>query len=166
MSADVDEAARRDAVAMLEHRALSRAELRAKLHARGHDEPACDRVLESLGAAGLVDDRALGESIVRLELRRLPAGAALLEAKLARRGIGPETAASVVREALRGRRVAEDADAVARKRVRTLPRTLPPEVARRRLLGVLSRRGFEAEDALGAVERVLGSGGDAADGGG
>ncbi|MEZ6243019.1 MAG: regulatory protein RecX [Phycisphaerales bacterium] len=155
MSGAGDETARREAVKLLERRALSRRELRDKLLKRGHDADTAQRVIGALASAGLVDDRALSESIVRVELSRLPAGAAMLEAKLARRGIEREIGESVVREALRGRLGADDAEAVASKRMRALPRTLPEEVIRRRLLGALSRRGFSHEDALAALDRVL-----------
>ncbi len=150
-------AARRAALKMLERRALSRAELRQKLIGKGHDVDVVDGVVAALAGERHVDDRALAESVVRLELRRMPAGTRLLEAKLARRGIGEALAREVVAEAVRAREGDADAEVVARRKLRGLPSGLAVEVKRRRLLGVLSRRGFTGEEARGAVERVLGA---------
>ncbi len=156
MSTNDDEAARKMALRMLERRALSRAELRDRLVKKGCGRDGAARVALGLADLGLVNDRALGESVVRMELLRAPSGAARLEAKLARRGIDGSTAREIVREALCGRDEAEDAETVARRRLRALPDALAPEVVRRRLLGVLARRGFGGEQSRAAVERVLG----------
>lgn len=143
---------------MLERRAYSRRELVDRLVRKEFDEPVARECVGALVGAGLVDDRRLAESVVRLELERTPAGAGLLEAKLARRGIERGMASEVVREALRGRSARDDALTVARKRARALADGLSHEARWRRLMGALSRRGFGAEEAREAVDAVLGEG--------
>lgn len=148
------EKARRAALRMLERRAYSCRELVDRLERRGHDREAGEAGVRALVDAGIVDDRALGESMVRAELARIPAGRALLEMKLVKRGIDRELAAEIVREALSERTSDEDAEEVARRHLRSLAPTLELEAVRRRLYGKLARRGFAPDVARGAVERV------------
>ncbi|MFI4897946.1 MAG: regulatory protein RecX, partial [Phycisphaerales bacterium JB059] len=118
------EKARRAALRMLERRAYSRRELVDRLERRGHDREAGEEAVRALADAGIVDDRALGESVVRAELARVPAGRALLEMKLVKRGIDREMASEIVREALAERASDEDAEEVARRHLRSLAPTL------------------------------------------
>lgn len=148
------EKARRAALKMLERRAYSARELIQRLGRRGHDEDASADAVAALAASGVVDDRALGESVVRSELARVPAGRALLEMKLVKRGIDRELAVEIVRGALSERASDDDAEDVARRHLKSLAPTLELEAVRRRLYGKLARRGFSPEVARGAVERV------------
>lgn len=148
------EKARRAALKMLERRAYSARELAQRLARRGHDDDPSEQAVSALVASGVVDDRALGESVVRAELARVPAGRALLEMKLVKRGIDRELAAEIVRGALCDRASEDDAEAVARRHLKSLAPTLELDAVRRRLFGKLSRRGFSPEVARGAVERV------------
>ena len=148
------ERARRAALKMLERRAYSAHELQQRLVRRGHEASASEEGVRALVRAGVVDDRALGESVVRSELARAPAGRALLEMKLVKRGIERELAAAIVQEALEARTTDEDAAEVARRHLKSLAPTLGLDAVRRRLYGKLSRRGFSPEVARAAVERV------------
>lgn len=148
------EKARRAALKMLERRAYSARELIQRLGRRGHDEDTSADAVAALAASGVVDDRALGESVVRSELARVPAGRALLEMKLVKRGIDRELAVEIVRGALSERASDDDAEDVARRHLKSLAPTLELEAVRRRLYGKLARRGFSPEVARGAVERV------------
>ncbi len=149
------EKARRSALKMLDRRAYSARELVQRLVKRGHDEETSQACVRALAEAGAVDDRALGESVARAELARIPAGRALLEMKLVRRGIDRALAGEIVREALSARAADEDAEDVARRHLKSLAPTLGLDAVRRRLYGKLARRGFAPDVARGAVERVV-----------
>ncbi len=154
MSAE-GEKARRAALKMLDRRAYSARELAQRLVKRGHDPDVSQACVQALVGSGAVDDRALGESVVRAELARVPAGRALLEMKLVKRGIDRELAGEIVREALSARAADEDAEDVARRHLRGLAPTLGLDAVRRRLYAKLARRGFPPDVARGAVERVV-----------
>jgi len=146
--------ARRAALKMLERRAYSVRELIQRLEKRGHEPASGEPAVRDLERAGIVDDRALGESVVRAELSRAPAGRVLLEMKLVKRGIDRGLAGEIVVEALSERLADEDADEVARRHMKSFPASLGRDGVRRRLYGKLARRGFSPEVARGAVERV------------
>ncbi len=84
------------ALELLGARPHFRAELRAKLAARGYLEPEVEAVLGRLDAEGLLDDRANARSFVRSLLERRPLGRRRLAAELARRGVDEEVAAEAL----------------------------------------------------------------------
>lgn len=149
--------ARAAALRLVARAGKSKAEILSRLTDRGFDEVVVETVIASLERAGVVDDEALARQIVEHETRR-GAGAMLLEAKLAKRGIAAQVACEAVRAGLDGHNQAEKATALARRRAATFPTNLSPEAAAGRLFGWLSRRGFgqeEADEAIRAVIREL-----------
>ncbi len=156
------ERARRVMLKMLERRAYSRRELVDRAVRKSCERGASEDAAEELARAGIVNDRALGESVVRVELGRLPAGRALLEMKLVKRGIDRSLASEIVREALAERQTDEDADEVAKRHMKSFSPTLGREAIRRRLYGKLARRGFSPEVARAAAERAMRGLGDEA----
>ena len=141
------------AVSLLARHAWSRAALRERLIRRGTEEAVAERVLGELERARLIGDGAYAEDAARLELSRKPASDAFLEHKLTGRGVAEATASRAVRAAAEGVSELDRARALARKAVRPAK---DDATARRRLLGVLARRGFDHETAERAVEEVLG----------
>ena len=146
--------ARRTALKMVDRRAYSARELVQRLEKRDHETADAETAVRDLERAGIVNDRTLGESVVRAELSRSPAGRVLLEMKLVKRGIDRVLAGEVVAEALGERASDEDADEVARRHMKSFAPSLGREAVRRRLYGKLARRGFSPEVARGAVERA------------
>lgn len=148
------ERARAIAIALLARHAWSVAKMRERLLRRGVAEAAADTVIADLTRAGLLGDRAYAQDAARLELSRRPASDAFLEHKLVSRGVDERLAAREARRAAEGVSELDRARALARRNARPDPKD--PAGARRRLLGLLARRGFDAETARTAVDETLG----------
>ncbi|QOJ01773.1 MAG: regulatory protein RecX [Phycisphaeraceae bacterium] len=148
-----EEYAARVALSLLKVRGWSRAELTARLIARGCDASAASAAVDRLERLGLTGDAAYAREVVSAELRRQPAAAAFLTEKLERRGIGEERAAGEVARQTAGASEAARAEELARSAWRPGGDDLKE---RRRLAGVLARRGFDEETAAWAIERVMG----------
>lgn len=142
------------ALRLLERRLRSRAELSTALKRRGLSFPQITAVLSDLERAGWIDDRRFARLWVRDRMILRPRGARALRAELRARGVSGE----IITETLAAL-ISPDLEEVAaldatRRKVERL-RRLPPDVARRRLVGWLQRRGFGAR-AIGRALRVLG----------
>ncbi|MGH2662914.1 MAG: RecX family transcriptional regulator [Actinomycetota bacterium] len=101
---------------------------------------------------GLVDDERFAQEVAASMRRRgmgRRAGISALRAK----GVAAEVAEVATEEIDQGDEETR-AEEVARIRLRRLD-GLQPEVARRRLLGFLLRRGFDSDAARAATRRVL-----------
>lgn len=138
------------ALRLLAIRLRSRHELDDRLRRRDIPEEARRRVLDRLTEAGLLDDLRFARSWIEGRLTMRPSGAVRLRAELRRAGVAPEVIAQALRESPAGADEHHLALEVARTRIRRY-RSDPPEVAYRRLAGVLQRRGFSA----GAIARAL-----------
>jgi len=147
--------ARRDAERLIARRAVSRAELLARLEGRGHPTDVGARVAEDLAAVGLIDDRRLAKEVIQWRLQARPAGRALLEQMLIRRGIGEDDARDASDEALADRPPGSGATDAAEKWWGARPRG-EPHAAARRLAGFLLRRGFDDEEVRDAVRTISG----------
>lgn len=143
-----------EALRELARRPLTRAEIRERLGRKGIPEGEIEAALARLGAARLVDDRALAEHYLRIRAERGRLGKERLLRDLERRGIDRETA-----EASWSRlEEAGDVDAGAalfrevERRVGTAGGTLD---RRRyaRVYNALLRAGFEPEAVEAALER-------------
>lgn len=139
-------------------RPLSRAVVTQKLAQKGAPAEMLDRVLARLTELSLIDDRALGQLIVEHELSHQPAGEALLRAKLERKGLEESAIEHALGEAApvtTGAGAERAATALAKEKLRSI-QGLEPAVARRRLAGLLARRGFDEQVVRDVVERLLG----------
>ena len=147
--------AMRHAQSTLARRPHSRYELGGKLRKRGHGADVCRQVLDTLEQRGELDDEAFAHALVREELARKPAGAMLLRQKLAQKGVPRAIADRVVSEALAERDQVEPATQLARRRAMSLAR-LDAVTRRRRLHGLLARRGFDRDTIDAALRAVEG----------
>jgi len=137
----------RRALAWLQQRPYSEAELRRRLRRHGVPDTAVAATLERLRSLGLLDDRAFAELLVRSRRRGRPRGRRALEAELRARGIDETTARAAL--AAEG---GDELDAARRAAARWRPRAHEDRTrARRRLAQYLARRGFDA----GIIQAVV-----------
>lgn len=136
-------------------RPLSRRRLEEKLRKAGWDDAMIARVAERLTRLGALDDEKLGRALVEEIQARKPAGPALLRAKLRQRGLENRLIEKLVQEAADDptRDAVADAVELARKKLRGLER-FDPATRKRRLWGMLARRGFNGETISDAMERL------------
>ena len=134
-------------VQYLSRRPHAEEEIRQKLIRKGFEEPALTRVLARLNEAGLLDDAAFARAWVENRLTYRPRGASALRVELKRKGV-PGAAIDAALESF-------EEDLAARRAAQKAMRRyagLEPGVARRRLMGYLSRRGF----GYSVVKEVVG----------
>lgn len=137
------------ALRLLEYRARSRQELAQRLRRKGAEPPVIERALARLTAQGLVDDEAFARQWTESRLRT-GHGRRRIALELRVKGIAGATIRDALGELADPAHEAAAAERLARRRLRLLQR-LEPAVQRRRLYGLLQRRGYAAE----AIERVL-----------
>jgi regulatory protein len=144
------------AVAALARRSRASEELRRWLRQREHAAEDIDDALGRLQSLGMLDDEAFARGFVHSRAVGRGFGTRRIAAELARRG----AAARIIDGVLAEHREGEDGDegaaleAAAQRRLRALGK-LEPEVARRRLLGWLVRRGFGVGEAGRVVARLM-----------
>ncbi|ANM29910.1 hypothetical protein ABI59_10485 [Acidobacteria bacterium Mor1] len=152
----LDEAATYDkalqkAMDRLSRRAHSRRELDLKLRRLEYETAVRERVLDRLTELGLIDDRAFAEAVVRDTAARKPAGPRLLKQKLMQKGVDGQTVDDVLADlAPAADEQAEQALELVRKKLPSMAR-LDAVTRKRRLYGMLGRRGFDYE----AIESAL-----------
>ena len=147
------ENARRIALDLLEVRDRSVKEIRERLQRRGCTPAAIDTVVGNLEALRLLDDRAFVRRWVETRRSRRPEGAPKITRDLARRGIDPSLIEEVLAEF--GDDLGSGAEALSLlRRQRTRYRGLDRETARRRMYGLLARRGFDPDTVQQAVTRA------------
>lgn len=141
---------RRAALLILGRRAVSIADLRDRLIAKGDDPDLVHDVARTLADEGWIDEHALADSVVHAARRGKPAARPLLEEKLRRHGIEEHIIATTLDAHDEAHDPFAEALALAMKRHATM-RHLDSTTTARRLAGVLARRGFDES----IIERVL-----------
>jgi regulatory protein len=139
------------ALGLLSVRSRSRAELRSRLVRAGYEPAEVEDAIANLEAVGLVDDERFAREYAEHQRRRgmgRRAGMAALRAK----GVDRDVAEQAVGEA-NPEDEAERAFELARGRLERL-RGLTPDVAHRRAVDFLLRRGYEPIIAGTAVRRA------------
>jgi regulatory protein len=138
---------------MLTGSTRTRSELATALRRRGIEDNVAVAVLDRLVEVGLVDDAGFAEAFVVTKHRDRGLGRAALRTELRRRGIDPDVAASAA-SAIDDAAERERAVALVVKRLDSAVYA-GPEAGRRRLLGLLARRGYSASLATSVVEEAL-----------
>jgi regulatory protein len=141
------------ALRLLGVRARSREELRRRLAQAGFEAEDIDEALTDLEAVGLIDDERFARELARYELGRRSVGRRAALASLRRKGVGTDLAERVVEELAPDDEEAQAVE-VARQRLARL-NGLADDVAYRRLVGFLQRRGYDARVAHAACKRAL-----------
>ena len=130
-----------------------RAELGKKLRRRGFPEEEIERVLERCEALGYLDDERVARRFVDVSAVRKGWGTKRLEAELIRRGVDRGLAARVAAVDAETAAAALDA-ALRRVEARAPGRWWRLPRGRGRMVSSLVNRGFDAEDARRAVDRL------------
>lgn len=150
---DAEEVARTVALRQLTAAPRSRAQLEAALARKDVPEDVAARVLDRFTEVGLVDDAAYAEMLVRTRHGERGLARRALAEELRRKGIDPEVAAGALDQ------VDDDdeqraARALVEKKARTT-RGLDPDVRRRRMAGMLARKGFPGGLSWRVIDAVL-----------
>jgi len=146
--------AKRVAFDLLRLRNHSAHELALHLRRKGFAEDVIEETLASLKALGYVSDEQFAAEWVESRRRNRPRGVLALREELKRKGIDQKTIERTLRAV-----TAEDEHTLAVELARRQYgryRTLPRDVARRRLYEFLLRRGFSYELARDVLREVTG----------
>jgi regulatory protein len=144
------------AMQFLSARLHSRSELYRKLARREWGDEVVEAVLEDLSRMGYLDDERYARTRALSSAQHKQHGRRRAFLELIRSGIKGDVADRALNEVYRE----HDPTAIARELVRKhAPRLkgLDPAVARRRLLGMLQRRGFDYDSVKPVLDEVLGT---------
>lgn len=139
---------------LLAERARTRSELATVLRRRAVPDDAAAAVLDRLDAVGLVDDAAFAEAWVHGRHTTRGLGRRALAAELRRKGVADDLAGdalAAVDEAAEEQRATE----LVLRRLRSIPASAPQDAAARRLVGMLSRKGYPPGLAYRVVRAAL-----------
>jgi regulatory protein len=120
---------------------------------RGVPQDVADSVLERFADVGLIDDTAFAQAWVDSRHHGRGLGRRALAAELRRKGVDDETAAEALASVSTDDEVAA-ARALVRRRLPSMA-SLPSDVATRRLVAMLGRKGFGASLAYRVVTEEI-----------
>ncbi|WP_460776421.1 regulatory protein RecX [Microbacterium sp. GXF7504] len=141
----------------LASRSLSVIEARGVLERLELDRSAADAIIARYEELGYLDDHALAEHLVDVASRRKGQGRRAIARSLTQRGVPREVTDAVLAQLPDDDE--ERAIEFARTKARAM-RGLDPQVALRRLVGQLSRRGYPGNVAMSAARAALDGGED------
>lgn len=151
--ADPYQIAREIGLRALDRRAYGRAELGEYLARKGAEPEIVTRVLDRFTDVGLLDDEAYASQWVESRHRMRGLSRRALTQELRRKGLDEEVIDEAVGQLDHGDDSAA-AHELARRRARTLAKQ-PYDVALRRVVSALGRRGFSSELAWTAAKAAL-----------
>jgi regulatory protein len=150
------------AMKFLERRLHSRVELQRKLARREYGDTVVNAVLDDLVRMGYVDDERFAKTKALSAAQHKQHGRRRAFMELIKSGVTGNVASKAVEDVYD----VTDSMAIARQlAMKQAPRLrkLDPLVARRRLVGMLQRRGFNYDDIRPVVDEVLGHAHDRAE---
>ena len=124
-----------------------------KLQLKGFESGQIEGAITLLETAGLINDRALAADLLRYSVERKSLGKKGIRVFLARRGIDRE----LINKTLAAHAPEAEEHAAlefAERKIETLKK-YPREVVKRRLWGMLQRRGFSSEVVHKTINAVL-----------
>ena len=145
------------AMKYLSGRLHSREELRKKLTRQEYSAGLIDEVLEELKRLGYVDDERFAKTRALSAAQHKHHGPRRAMVELMRAGVKKDVADAAVGEVYESNDNVAEARKLAMKQAERL-RKLDPQVARRRLAGMLARRGFDYDAIRPVIEEVIGKG--------
>jgi regulatory protein len=143
------------AMKFLQRRLHSRSELQKKLARREYGDAIVATVLDDLARLGYVDDERFAKTKALSAAQHKQHGRRRAFLELMKSGVKNTVAARAVEDVYEATDSLALARKLAQKRAPSL-RKLDPLVARRRLVGMLQRRGFTYDDIRPVVDEVLG----------
>ena len=147
--------ARRYCLLLLNRRAYSVAEVRAKLAAHAFGPAVIKAVVEEFVAKRLLDDAAFAKIYASWRMEARPMGLRVLRQELRKKGIATELIEAALAEEAGGDQEEARCVGLAQRRLGRLS-GLGVVARRQRLMGFLSRRGFSYDVIERAVREVLG----------
>jgi regulatory protein len=144
------------AMSFLQRRLHSRAELHKKLTRKEFGPAIVDDVMEDLARLGYLDDERFARTKALSASQHKRHGPRRAMAELLKAGVKGEVAQRALADVYESSSATENALLLAQKQAPRL-RKLDPKVAKRRLVGMLQRRGFDYETIKPIVDRVLGA---------
>ena len=154
MPKDVNRQCLDAALRLLKGRAHSTAELRRKLRKRFELEP-INAAIAKLEKVGYLTDAKFAEMKAASSVKNKQHGRRRAKLELMKAGVDHETADRALSSVYDQADTLAVARQFAQKQSKRLLK-LEPQVARRRLIGALQRRGFDYDDIKPVVEEVLG----------
>ncbi len=139
------------ALKFLSFRRRTEKEVKDKLKSKGFDDKTIRNTIEKLKEYDLINDFEFATAWVKERLAHKPRGRKLLRQELWRKGIKKQIIDQVVE------RLCQNEDKTAMdllKRIGRRYQSLEPKVAKRRMYGLLLRRGFSYETAKNALDLV------------
>ena len=148
------------AMRFLEQRLHSRSELYRKLARREWGDEVIEQVLDELMRLGYIDDERFAKTKAQSAAQHKQHGRRRAFIDLIRSGVKGDVADKALSEVYNDADTLAIARQLAQKQAPRL-RQLDPITARRRLVGMLQRRGFDYDDIRPVIEEMLGKPGDA-----
>jgi regulatory protein len=148
------------AMRYLQTRLHSRSELQKKLKRQEWGDTVIDAVLEDLSRMQYLDDARFAKTRALSAAEHKKHGKRRAFVELIKSGVNTSVAAKALEEVYEPRDSTRVARELAMKQRARLIK-LDPLVARRRLFGMLQRRGFEYDEIRPVIDDVLGRGHDA-----
>ncbi len=140
--------AKEAALRFLSFRRRTEKEIKDKLRQKGFDDKIIRSTIEKLKSYDLVNDHEFATAWIKERLAYKPRGKRLLRQELWKKGIQKEIIDRAIQELCRS----EETPALeVLQKARRRYQKLEPKVARRRMLGLLLRRGFSYETAKDAL---------------
>lgn len=143
------------AVKYLEKRLHSRKELADKLKRQEYPPDLIESVLDQLSQMGYVNDERFSETRLESAARYKRHGPHRARLELIKKGVESELARQMTERVYESHDMMSMARELAKKKSASWSR-LDPQQARRRLYGLLLRRGFDYDTIRPVVEEVLG----------
>jgi regulatory protein len=141
------------AMRALDQRMQTGRELRTRLLRKGFDNETIDAALAKLSDVGYLNDERFAELWIENRLAHRPRGKRMLEQELRQKGIDRQ----IVDETVAGMDIDDRAAALelARKRLKSV-QSLPLDERKKKMTGILARRGFDYGVIRATLETVLG----------
>jgi len=140
---------------LLQSRLQSTSEMRRKLMRKEYGDTIVDAVIADLTRLGYLDDERFAKTKALSAAQHKQHGKRRAKIELLKAGVKSDVADKALGDVYEATDTLAVARELARKQAPRLKK-LEPQVARRRLVGMLQRRGFDYDDIKPVVEEVLG----------
>ena len=144
--------AKNAALRFLSFRRRTEKEIKDKLRKRGFDDKSIGRTIDKLKEYDLINDSEFATAWVKERLAYKPRGKRLLAQELWKKGIGKDIIDQVTEELCQDE---EKSAAELLDKIKSRYKNLEPKVARRRMYGLLLRRGFSYETVRSALAPLI-----------